>query len=679
MRFTHSKLALAVSLILATGNSFAQDSESQVETMVITAQKVTQDEQDIAISTTTFSGDELKKSGTEDVEELISRTPNVFMVNAGNPSGASFISIRGVSPFMGGQTVQVLVDGVAYYTFDNQLLDVERVEVLRGPQGTLYGRNASSGVINVVTNPADFVTEGEIGITIGDYNRRGGKIISGGAIGDSDTWAYRTAVEFTDSDGYYTHAKTRQDDVDEVDNLNGRIKLRRAPSDSQWDITATLAATRIRNGNTSIASFDNLKEDPHKVYSETIGHSEVDLYSGAINAAYEGSSVDFVSLTSYTYEKKDEYNDLDFNDSSLIGISHSLALDTEQKKLAQEFRLVSKQDRNFRWLAGVYLQAESITNGVENNMSGSVFVIDADSDIHNYAAFANIAYDLTDNLEFIAGLRFDYEDIEYDYHSTFMGFDNEKYLKDKSHSEILPKLGLNYHVSDDAMLYASASRGYKSGGYYLTAPAEQYAEFDPEYTMNYEIGMKSEWLDQHLVFNTALFWVDWRDQQVEVGQYPNTYVENVADTVSRGVEAEISWYALPGMRLFANGAFTDSEFKDYQHGNLDFSGNTPSNAPRYNYSVGVNYTFLENYFVYLDYNVTGDTYFDVENKVEQDAYGVLNLRAGYSNDIFDLTLWAKNLADEEYITRAFNMPAFQSWYGRSGDPMTVGITANINW
>ncbi|MGF1876275.1 TonB-dependent receptor [Photobacterium frigidiphilum] len=689
-----SPLSIAIGLSFVVSPLYAAQSNdvTQLETMVVTAQKVEQDEQLIPISMSTFSDYDLERSGTENTYELINRSPNVSMIKAGNPSDGSFISMRGITPTMeGSQTVLFLIDNVPYQTFDTDLLDVERVEVLRGPQGTLYGRNASSGVISVITKDPEFYSEGSAGITYGNYNHIKGTLISGGAISNSDSWAYRTALQYTLNDGYFTRDQDGKDDINDVDDFNGRMKLRWAPTDNNWDVVATLQGQRARNGSTSFAPLEKIKQDSHRVYSDYDGGATVDIYTGSVRATYEGERVNFESISAYTSEKKTDYTDVDFS----VTPAWVLQIDGKQERLTQELRWSSKQDGDLRWLAGLYFYDESAKSHVKFDMKnfGMVNDLDSKTDTVNYAVFGNIAYSLSDKWELIAGLRLDHERVNFDYADKYnVGMPDTIDSNSSSYTEWLPKVGVNYYAQQDLMFYGTIARGYKSGGFNMLTPAGLPAKFDPEYTMNYEMGMKSEWLDNRVRFNTALFWIDWKDQQVEQQLYPKSFTENAGKTVSRGIEAELSWFAMPGVRLFTNGGFNDAHFTDYvgkiydpsgnEVGQKDYKNNRPANAPRYNYSVGVDYNFLEHYFVYADYNVLGDMYFDIENTVEQSSYGIFNLRTGYSDDRFDVTLWAKNLFDQEYVTRAFSMKDLNqqdTWFARSGDPMTFGITANVKW
>lgn len=659
------------------------------ETIVVTAQKFSQQEQSTPISTTVITDADMERSGIDSNYDVINSAPNVSMIKAGNPSDASFMSMRGITPTMeGSQTVLFLVDGVPYHMFDMGLLDVERVEILRGPQGTLYGRNASSGVISVITKDPDFYREGSVKLSVGNYNETKTRLISGGGIGDSDSWAYRSALQYRKGDGYWQRDFDGKDDVDSIDEFNGRIKLGWLPNDSDWKVITTLEAHHRRNGDTSFASLEQIKQDSHKVYSDFEGEIAADVYSGSIRASYEGENINFESITAYSTEDKEDNLDSDFTAHPAV----FLYMDMAHQRFTQEFRLSSSQDQDFRWLAGLYYFDENARSDIRMDMTTPFGVVVnkkvSDTDTQNIALFGNAFYSLSRQWELTAGLRVDHEKTNSQFSNTWTAF-YPSYTGDEevSFTEVLPKLGVNYYQNDDLMFYGSIARGYKSGGFNMLTPPGYPYEFDPEYTINYELGMKSEWLDNRLKFNTALFWIDWQDQQVEQQLYPESFTENAGSTVSRGIEAELSWFVAPQIRLFASGGYNDAHFTDYhsrtfdQNGNylgsVDMSGKRPASAPRYDYSIGFDANFLENYFVYADYNVVGDMYFDVANTQKQDAYGVLNLRVGYTSNHVDVTLWAKNLLDEEYLTRAFEMDS--GWFGRSGDPMTFGLSTNFKW
>ncbi|MCF7483178.1 TonB-dependent receptor [Vibrio sp. J1-1] len=692
MTIEFSKIAFSVCLSLYSCAVFsATDDLNTLEVVVVTAEKVTAESQKTPISISVLSDDDIERAGIESTFDVVERMPNISMIKAGNPSDASFLSIRGITPTMeGSQSVLFLIDGAMYQTFDTELLDVERVEVLRGPQGTLYGRNASSGVISIHTKDPDLFTEGSAGLAYASYNHLKGKVISGGAIGNSDEWAYRTALQYSKNDGYFTRAYDNKDDVNKVKDFNGRFKVRWMPVDQPWDIIATVDSQNRRNGNMSFASFDEIKQDSHKVYSNYEGEAKADIYTGSIRATYAADNFDLTSITVYTKEDKVDDQDLDFTSDD----AQELFIDSNFSRVTQELRLSSNQDNPLRWLGGLYFFDETAKNDIDMKMKtlGLFNTTKAELEVSNYAVFGNINYQFAEKWEVIAGLRFDYQKVKFNYSDKWnMGFPNSGGSDEANFNEWLPKVGLNYYATKDVMMYTSIARGYKSGGFNMLTPPNLSPKFDPEYTMNYELGMKSEWFDNRVRFNSSLFFIDWKDQQVEQQIYPKSFTQNAGSTVSKGIELELSWLVQPGLTAWVNGGYNDASFNDFiskaydSSGNVvginNYKGNRPTNAPKYTYSLGVDYDFLDNYFVYADYNVTGDFYFDNANTTKQDAYGVMNLRGGYTSENLDFILWAKNLLEENYLTRAFptGSGAHKKWYGRSGDPMTLGATVNLKW
>lgn len=669
--------------VFISASCYAEEAENQVfeiEPIVVTAQKVEQGSQDVPVSLSVFSEKELEKRNISDTYDLVNKTPNLSMIKSGNPSDASFLSLRGITPTMeGSQTVLFLVDGVPYLTFDTDIFDAERVEVLRGPQGTLYGKNASSGVINVITNAPEFRKEGSVGLGVGNYGELKTTLISNDAI--NNELAYRAAFQFDKNDGYFTRSTDGNDELDDVNNLNGRVKLRWSPLDSRWDMITTIQGQKQRNGNNSFASLSQIKSDSHKVYSDTDGYNDVDVYTGSVRVSRQGNNVDFTSTTAYTYENKDSEQDLDF--TPLPEYQTVLDVISKQKRFTQEFRFNSKQDQALRWLTGIYFENEDSINDIDYYYMGYPMG-DSYSDMEslNYAVFGNVSYLISDQWEFVSGLRYDRSELDFDYASGAM---SAQYTN--SYTKLLPKVGVNYYAGENVMVYTSVSEGYKSGSFNPLVPSGVAPAYDPEYTMNYELGMKSQWLDGRLTVNGALFWIDWKDQQVEQQQYPYSYTDNAGKTVSRGVELDVSWMATSDLKLFANGGYNDAHFDDYNVSRYDGSGNyvgdydysdkSPANTPGYTYTLGADYTFMNNYFVNFDYSVIGKMYFDNENTESQSDFGVFNVRAGYADSRYEASLWAKNLFDEEYVTRAFVMN--DNWYGRSGDPMTMGVDFKVKW
>ncbi len=659
-----------------------------LDTVTVTAEKVASAQQKTPMSVSVLTDFDLERRKIENVHDAVSSMPNVYMIKAGNPSDAGFFTMRGITPAMEGeQAVGFFVDGVFSNSFDAELLDVDRVEVLRGPQATLYGRNSDAGVINIITKDPDTTPEYKFGLSYGSYNRTQVDAILGGSIANSNDWSYRTALKYLYSDGFFKRDWDGKSDIDNTSDFSGRMKVRWQPSDSNWDVISTFDMQNRRNGNTSYAAIDDIKKGRKYVDSDYDGVSNADIYKGQVKAVYSWDNVDFTSISAYSHEKKEDDQDMDFTRYA----NSVLLMDRETRYLSQELRLNSTDNGRFNWLAGAYFLHQNDENTIDYRYLSYDYAQKRNTqiDTDNYALFGNAGYYLLDNVELVAGLRYDYEkkslsyaQTESMYGASATSYDNN----DLSFDAWLPKFGVNYYATDNAMFYGSISKGYKSGGFNTLGP-DGSRSYGAEYTTNYEIGLKSEWFDHRLRWNTSLFWIDMKDQQTEVASYPVSYTINSGKSVSRGVETELAWRVTDALTLTANGGYTRAYFKDFptqvstdsgDYGSVNYKDNRPANAPEYNYGLSADYNFQNGYFVRADYNVTGDVYFDNANTYKQSAYGLLNLFAGYENNDYGVTVWVKNVTSEKYVTRAFIMDDGK-WYGRAGDPINFGVSVNVKF
>jgi iron complex outermembrane receptor protein len=307
-------------------------------------------------------------------------------------------------------------------------------------------------------------------------------------------------------------------------------------------------------------------------------------------------------------------------------------------------------------------------------------------DIQGHAVFGQGTYTFFDRLHLTAGLRYDHLDLEGSEEWTFFGI-QQKFDKDLDYSEVLPKASIAFDFTDDIMSYATVSKGYLAGGYnYAFVTNNNNFTYDPEYTWNYEAGIKTAWLANRLMANAAVFYIDIKDKQVsewlQGGGPFDRMVSNAAKAHSQGIELELQARPLKGLDLFGGVGYIEAKIDDWT--SLEADGTTYDYkdkylifAPKYTYNAGAQYRHETGFFGRADILGVNDFYTDAKNDVKIDSYELVNLRLGFESENFDIVFWGKNVFDREY---AANM---NNWGGatliQEGEPRMFGATVTYRF
>ncbi len=678
--------------------------EYEVETMTVTAQKREENIQDVPASITALSEIQIEDAGIKDIEDLTYYTPNLHIKKIGNHV-EQYPVIRGMFMNMSpNPMVGVFVDGVGYSHFmayDFDLYDIERIEVLKGPQGTLFGRNTEAGAIRIITKKPGNIWEGKASAGYGNYDSQDySAAIRGPLI--KDTLFFGISGKRYLSDGYYENDYLGTDDVEDMDDTSGRARLRWTPTDA-WDIMLSINADRYDDGFGCYAPLEEMRRHTHHVNLDYEGDVENDLNGQSLSLDYEGDWFKFTSITAHRDADYDLAYDMDF--TQVDNWRNYFDLDHDQ--WSQEVRLASPKDsRPFKWLiGGYYLNEAKDTDctfdwrqgfpawGIPPYMTTQKSKVDTE----NYAFFSQATYTLWKKLGLTGGLRYDRDKKEFN-GSQFdtpdvMGAGVTTVKTDKTFSEWLPKFAIDYRFSQDFMGYASISKGYTSGDFNTSSTSVLGDPFDAEYSWNYEAGLKSGWLDNRLILNLAAFYIDWKDKQVfTCTEYMTSIIKNAAESTILGFEIEALARPVRGLEIVGGFGYTDAEFDEFTEpiydpmtgakiGEKSYKDKQLPQAPEYSYNLAVQYRYpLSNsktLFSRLELQGVGDFYYDFDNEIKESNYEIVNARLGYEGEYkgrgFELYLWAKNIFDEEYASSAFGSE-MMGWFGRAGDPQTFGIT-----
>jgi len=672
--------ALLIASLLApacAGRAMAgQDDEPYtLDPVIVTADKTPEDLKEVPASVAVIDENQIEDHSIHDTFDLYRLIPNMHLVQLGPKAAPGIASIRGIGTYMSGEpVVGFFVDDVYQTNFQMDLVDVERVEVLRGPQGTLYGRNTEAGLIHVITKQPDDQWGGMVQAGYGNYNTRTVKASVNGPV-VQDTLFFRVAGMAGDTDGYFTNEADDDNAVSQSRDQNFRASFRWLPS-NDWDVTLNLDAEDSTGGYAVFAPIKDIEDNPHKVDVDWEGEADLYARGASLRARYDMGDMKLLSITAARTDDKTLNNDVDFTTTNAM----RMYIDTSDDQVSQELRLHSDDgDAPLKWLAGVYLYKDEHVDDFRTQMIGIATMRQkGTTDTQGIALFGQASYLFACDLEATAGMRFSHEEREFEFawrDGALAGVPDDDGTADKEFDAWLPKFALSYKGFKRIMPYVSVARGYKAGGFNLSA--DPGTPYDAEYSWSYEAGTKTNWLDNRLEVNLAAFLIKSEDMQVLLPSWPDFTVDNAAEATSTGVEAEVRARPVRQLELTGSLGYTRVQFDEFVKGGSDLAGNNVPNIPNLSGMLDATYRFDNGLFASADYTRTGSLYLDAENTHKLGAYQIVGAKIGYETESWDVYLWAKNLFNATYVTRAVEMN--NTWYGRAGDPMTFGVNAAVRF
>ena len=693
-------LAATIAILLA-GSLSAQ--ENILEEIIVTAEKREASIQDTALAITAVSGDLLENGGLDEIEDISLDVPSLVFSRAG---GEAQLYIRGVGTNLFGigqdSSVAVHQDGVYQGRAQmglTQFLDVERVEVLRGPQGTLYGRNATAGVLNIIHRAPGDEPEGYVNLKLGNFNRYDGEVAYGGPI--SDSAGFRLAVRYGSDGGFTEDLDPRGgDEVDGGETMAARATLTFALSDT---ISAKIIGdyTDFDGDNRTIRPRGSLHRSaaegakPLPDFDQT--RNEVDSFQkwtiSGITAevtADLGGGLTLTSITGYRqFEDSFRFN----TDGTEIFVTQThFERDTDQ--LSEEIRLACDCEA-YEWIAGLYYFTEDKEEalGLPAINFGGAFNIFATNKTDAWAGFGELTWHFSDRLDGIVGVRYSNEEKDHwnlrgltfgNFDGLFgssnprdMGFSFPELTTTDDWNAFTPKLGLKYDYSDDIMVYGTLTRGFKSGG---TNSLSGDPAFDPEYLWSLEVGSKSTLADGRAVANAAVFYYDYTDLQVSTFAEGTVRVRNAAEASVLGLELDVSAVLSDQFSWTTSLMALQAEYDKFvtRYGSslvLDVAGNNMVNAPEVSVTSTLDYNVdvaLGEFSAMAQVAYRSTVYHSQFNEtvVGQGSLMLANIRAGirFLNGV-EVAFVARNLLDREYYQ---NSVRFTSLNDRSKDVTGIG-------
>ncbi|MFL0799843.1 MAG: TonB-dependent receptor [Agarilytica sp.] len=711
-------ILITTSIIATTTSAIASTPRASethgIEEVIVTAQKRQENLYSVPIAIDIIDGEFIDKNGAIGLSELEYAIPSLNFGRGGRRTRGE-IAIRGVGGFArnigSNGRVAVYIDDIPLgrsTAFDSSLVDIKQVEVLKGPQGTLFGANTIAGAINITTkSPTDTLAYG-LQIDTGD---RGYGVYSVKTnIPFNERFFGRLQLTHREFDGHirntFNNEKLQGSDLDAgrlslLFNANENLSLR-ASLDWLEDNASATNAEALGNaafsttfGTVPLSGF-SAAPNSHQVAHDADEFENRKVWGGSLKVTYTlDSDSEIVSITGY---RDSEFQELSEEDYSSISFATS-TFDEDYSQLTQEFRFASATTKQFDYVVGVFLQSNEIRTGRSANLFLSPTITlsantPGDLKSTSYALFGNMNYHMTNRLTLTFGSRLQKESKKIDYTivDTTGNFTNGN-LQDKDSSSVfIPKTSINYSMSDNALLYASLGRGFKSGGWNADfVTSLDGITFDHEYSINYEIGYKNKILDNRASILAAVFHTDYTDLQVSqfISESGANEITNAGEANTEGLELELKYYVNENINVDFNTSYTQSEYTDFKDGGgpgIDYDGNKLSYAPEFSAFTSLNIqhptSSKSNGYFHINYSYSDGYYAHPQNDDTLDKVGSSFRVNGYIginfNDVLDVSLWVKNLTNETSL-RFRGLSFLGVPRGYYEEPRTVGLSLQTNF
>jgi iron complex outermembrane receptor protein len=652
-------LFLSVAPVARAAGNADSASAASIEEVVVTARKREEHLQDVPDAVTVVSTELIENAHLTNPHDLAALIPNFNFDSTFSPN-RTLISIRGISQAETSEApVAVVVDGVqlAHPAFLNQqLMDVEQIEVLRGPQGSLYGRNAIGGAVLISTKQPGQTLEGNVRISFASGRDRR---VSGGISGPLGTQAvhFRLAGSYRDNGGQIRNAFDGTN-LDRTRDYTLRTNLIFDPSSAlKLDFRAGFLRSKGGSLNGEVvpnARFDRF--DP-SFFNENAGmNNSRKLQDYAAKIDYDFGPVTLTSITGYSHTEDTLTGDADF--TAVPAVVQRATVNV--KAFTHEDRLVSNGAGRLRWLLGVYYQDRTTENDLEipfddgtGHPTSNYLIRSFDAGkSESIAWFGNASYDLRPDLELTLGVRSD-RDKRSSEDRAFAGS-----RASATFTAVQPKVQLRYKITPAASVYGSYGRGFRSGGFNAFYAAGGVSrEYPKEISASYEVGFKGAFLSNALVLNVAAFHSDFDGQQIFfiTTNPPSQNITTVRKTQIDGGEVELTAQPSMGLVITASYGLADATIEDFNGTGL-FHGNDSPQSPAYSLSLAVQYRLeLANELAlrsYVNVSRKGMIQWDLANSVATPPKDIVNARFALERGAWSLAVYGENLTDERYPTLA---------------------------
>lgn len=662
-------------------------------------------------SVTALNAEGIENSGVNNVQNFANLVPNLKL-NPSQAAGINTLTVRGIPQIRNSDApVAFVIDGVTVpdpSLLNQELFDLALIEVVKGPQGALYGKNAIGGAINIYTKEPTNKTKNNLKVGLGNGGGILTQFISAGAI-KKDKVFYRASTQFSNFNGLLTNEYLNKK-VDFSREFNARAQIIARITDN-FKMTMAAQFMNIDAGAAyySINPDSNvwvpgapggyLDPDPKKgnniISMDEPGKSNLQNLFTNLNLEYILNNVKIQSVTAYNHVDRSLSGDLDF--TPFADFTQGETADT--KTFNQELRFSNlNTDANFNWTAGGFyqnLKKDFFQDGLSRDFDLDELFYGVAADVTNttstFAAFGFIDYSISEKFTASLGVRYD--------NDTFKQVDHlSGETNERTNNIWQPKASISFQATEDVLIYANYGRGYRTGGYNPATTDRFNRDYKDEFTNNYELGFKTSWWNNRILLNGSVFYTEYENQQQYVFDLDTFYagIYNYDESSIIGFEVDLKVRLFKYLDLLANYGYVDSEITNGgttggENGDAtdlnQYNGNKTPFVPVDNFNIGLETNFPINEKIDFNANVnlnnTGKTYWEENNAPEftSSAYQLLDARASISFNNMTVAIWGKNILDTQYYTEYVPGSIFGAFddYGWRGRPATFGASFSIDF
>lgn len=670
----------------------------ELQEVIVTAEKRELHPGNIPTALTVVTPRAISGENNPDLRNISAIVPNFYMQEGGLKLSTP-IYMRGIGTVSGTPPVGLYVDGVPVFdknAFVFDLYDIRQIEVLRGPQTTLYGRNSINGLINISTNvPAKaFSLQAKAGYS--SYESQNYNIIVNLPVKKVYN---KLSYAYNRSRGYFNNKFDDYRKSNPSDSYNIRYQGL-VYANRNWKIAFGANYNNSFDGGYAYHAVDSIRQERYVVNYNTPSSYERDMFSAYANLKKSSNKMAFSSVTSYLWTKDRQMLDADFTYLDVFDNNKQ----SKQNLITQEINLRSVQGKYIDWTAGIFGFYKDLTNNYlatfGNDKAYLLPMLLDKAKYHNntitwgVAGYGQLSVkELWPGMVLTAGIRYDYEKGQLNYQDSLLFSSSSRYKEfhttdeAKSFKAWLPKFSLLQRWNNDLSLYLSISKGYKAGGYNIIVNemSSQMVKlgYNEEKLWNYEIGVKYFSPNKKLNLNAAAFFIDWKDQQIFVMGMMGPNIRNAGDAHSYGGEMDLRWEFLPNLTYILSTGYSNSKY--YHNLEKSHEGNRIVMAPEFTGNTGLMYqkavkvSWFRSFSTSTTVTGLGTQYFDEANLLKQDPYFLWNMEFSISGKYVDFKIWGKNMLNKAFFTYMLNNPVGDKLpqyhdMGQSGAPARFGAS-----